>query len=603
LKPFVRSGVLHLVALPFLLAFTSFAGEVGTLPPTLVYDASATVESGGECQIVLRAVPNYGNRIAFEVVSPPGHGNLGGITNTSDSTAVLTYSHDGSLDARNDQFLFRASTPGHAKSSAGKVLLAITPPESRIRFEPPVLDFGKVFAGETNRLSLAITNPGKISSAGRLLLPKGFSAFPDESFNIPAGGRHTVFVSFAPPEAKQYSGRASIVPALRQDCLELKGIGVSRFEVSESAPGVFSVRSLARDPILISFSGGEGLLLPSDLSLSPGETSLLSFGRDPRAVGKVAGEASAPPPAVRLSDGFTVIRITPSAMKNSLPVIIEREGSDFLGSPRVGETVPVFFRLMNRSSSRRSILLDPQSSTGRIQGRESLLTLEPMESRRIGVFWTPSVTGNAGLEVFIGDEGSKRKLTWSATPRSPGESKSDANPSRDAVDESAPETDQSGSEGSFCSLPGVPGLSWELLRPWFGKPILRLTLPSPVPSSSCLVEESRAVLSPDFRPGEALGEGSPITLVNLPLQVKQKPSRKNSLEILVPDLAPGWHLMRVLLVPDASGNPNATIAALSQIQVFVPGKAPWIRPLSVFLGVMLILALMGFLIRERTKRN
>jgi hypothetical protein len=489
----------------------------------------------------------------------------------------------------------------------GKVFLRIMPPPARIRFEPPLLDFGAIFLGTTNRLAFRIFNASGGAASGRLVLPKGFSLPAGGEFSLPVGGSVQLQVEFSPPEPKDYSARAVCSPPPDRDGLLLKGSGRNRFEAVESFPGILSIRNLTAFPLPIFFSGGRGWVLPPDLKLGPQESRSLALEPD-----RSAARARTVAVPMRVSDGLGSVSLTPSRPEGPVPLMVERQTPESLGSPRVGETVAVTARVLNRSPYTKTLRFDPTASSGIIPSGERFLSLKPMESRDVRVLWIPSVAGKAQLEVLFKSEGMTTNLCWTATPLSPPSPQAasvvpaatEFSPSADPIpqatpEESVPETQGDDSSGVGVPYPTVDGLCQEVFRPWFRRPIIRLLLPAQPPSMSYLVVESRAVLSPEYRPGDpSPNDSSPIRLVDVPVRSRQTSVEHGIVEILIPDASPGWHLLRVTLQPKQDG---AAVSALSQIQVFVPEGAAWLPVLKVLFTVAAVLGWIIHLLRRRSR--
>lgn len=123
---------------------------------------------------------------------------------------------------------FYKGTTGIANAAESEVPPA---PEVSVSVNPPSLDFGEVNVGESKELTVTVTvdNPTASAVSVSVTAPTGFTVTP-ESWTVDAGktgDTKTLTVTFAPTEAKDYSGTLTVTVGTKTATVSLSGAGKS----------------------------------------------------------------------------------------------------------------------------------------------------------------------------------------------------------------------------------------------------------------------------------------------------------------------------------------------------------------------------------------
>lgn len=609
MSPVQRTFAACFPAIP-LIFFTvgSVSGAVTAAAPVIACGSKTSVPRAGEARIVLETIPNYGNPVTFEISTPPRHGVLSVPRNLSDHTSEVIYRHDGSGEVQEDQFFFRASSPGLAKSAPCRVLVEILPPPARIRIDPVKVEFGKVPLGEARRAKISLVNDGGAKAVGRLVLPKGFSAPGGDTFALPENGETTMIVEFRPEEERMFSGRAMLVPPQESSPQELSGEGVGRFEVLRSGDTQWNITNISSVPIMVSLASTPpfGPLshgdVPRDILLEPHSAQLLSFPESDHVADQSAGTNS---PLITFRDGLSTRSLRLPISLGTPPIMVHAVSPAFLGTFPRGESIPVRFSVGNRSQTEKRLewsLLSP-----RREGAGGFhLGLAGGESREVVYNWNPDLPGNQLLRIEVKDgERPVCRLDWSAivTPSPEQERGISAVPVERPKDPMPlPGTGEEVPSDDFpkvrLPMPAVEALEWSVTRPLFGSPRLLITW-SPRKGAYRLPElvEKMLVMNRPMNPldaGSASEELPSCTLGSVKVPFEFGKGKAGRATILIKGLQSGWHPL-VLSESSKEGE-----LAQSQIQVLVPETAPFpIRfRIPLCLGTLLLLGAILMRIRK-----
>jgi hypothetical protein len=577
------------------------------IKPTFVYDARGVVMRGGDGEITLKAVPNYGNPISFEVIKPPTHGILSIPKNVTDHSAVVSYRHDGSKGPLNDAFSFRARTIGRAVSAISKAEIRIIPPSPLITFSPALLNFGDVILSESRTTNVSIANLGGTKATGRLVLPKGFTAPDGDRFSLEGDESVVMAVSFSPMEDGLSFGEANTIPSYKNTPLTMKGVGRPRFEIIKKGEAEYEVINRSSNPIRMNFSGGNGWQLPAEKPVPPNGRESIRFQQ--MELDEAEGlqhPDQTNPSIVHISDGLTSGEVELPAPKRFIPLMVQRVLPDPLLATPFGASIPVSFRVQNRSEFPKKARWSMTSQSGGGSSSSRSLEIGPGEVKETHFDWVPTLPGEAVLKLLV-DEGSKkpRELFWKT--RVLAASNSLPNATENPLSNS-PVT----SEGTYDSnpplpplqaetrmIPSVDDLLWRCKSQWFGSPVVLLEWnASPTLTTTTTLEELVTVHSEDHAsPGR--GDSmmpSAFKMTAIPLNgFKQGPRREGDRETIeISQLSPGWHLLRLSQFTEGDSVP----LTCSQIQVRVPAKSPWWVAWKVPLGILSI-ALLMFILRSQ----
>jgi hypothetical protein len=577
-----------------------------TIKPTIVYDASAEVMRGGDGEITLKAVPNYGNPISFEVIKPPAHGTLSIPKNITDHSAVVSYRHDGSKGSLLDEFSFRGRTLGRAVSAVSKAEIRIIPPSPLITFSPALLDFGDVILSESRTTNVTIANLGGTKATGRMVLPKGFKAPDGDRFSLDGDESVVLEVSFSPMEAGVSSGEANTIPPYKYTTLSLKGVGRPRFEIIKKGPAEYEVINRSSNTIRINFSGGSGWQLPAEKPVPPNGRETISFQQmeldEPEGV---QHPDQTNPSIVHISDGLTVIDMDLPAPKRFIPLMVQRGLPEPLVATPFGASIPVSFRLQNRSEFPKKIRWAAVSQSGGGTSGSRSVELGPGEVKEVRYDWVPTLSGEAALKLLV-DEGAKKphELIWKTRVLA-------ASSSMPIVDSNPSPTSSASAEGTNESPPPLPSqqaethiiprlddLVWRCMNRWFGSPVVLLEWNARTNSTSTTTLEELVMVRSEDHACQAGGDSlvpSAFNMTAIPLNGFKHCLKGGRKTIEISHLSPGWHLLR--LTQFAEG--NSVPIACSQIQVRLPEKSSWWQAWKVPLGILAIALLLLFLRAHR----
>ena len=252
-----------------------------TVDATLATDVHASVTHGDAVKIILNAVPCYGTPIDFQIIKSPDHGTISLPIRINDHTAVVTYTSSDSADFLHDAFLFRVKAPGRPASVGYSADIQVLPAPVRVDLDPKVMDFGEVMLSQKKQCTLLISNESRGPARGRLILPPGFTTSGNTSFDLSAGKSLKIPLEFAPKEAKIYVSTLTSLPEIKGLNLEMRGVALSRFEVTKRDSKSCEVKNISDAPLMISFSGGAGLIMPRDEVLPPSGKKAFEFQRRP----------------------------------------------------------------------------------------------------------------------------------------------------------------------------------------------------------------------------------------------------------------------------------------------------------------------------------
>ena len=250
-----------------------------TVNATLATDVHATVTCGNAVKIELNAVPCYGTPIAFQIIKSPEYGTVTPPERIDDHTVVVTYRSGDFGESSHDSFLFRVKAPGRPASIAYSADIKILSAPERVSLNPKVMDFGSVMLSQKKQMTLLVSNEGRSRVRGRLVLPLGFTTLGDTMFDLTMGQSIKIPLEFAPQEPKIYASTLTSLPEIEGLNLEMRGVALSRFEVTKRDSKSCEVKNISDAPLMISFSGGAGLIMPRDEVLPPSGKKAFEFQR------------------------------------------------------------------------------------------------------------------------------------------------------------------------------------------------------------------------------------------------------------------------------------------------------------------------------------
>lgn len=584
--------------------------------PTIAFDAKARVMRGGDVEITLNAVPNYGSSIGFEIRTSPMHGALSLPKNISDHSAVVTYHHDGTKSPSEDVFSFRAKTLGRAASAASKVSIQIIPPAPKITLSPKLLDFGEVLLSESRTTNITITNIGGVRAIGGLLLPKGFTAPEGDRFSLDEGESAVLVLQYTPMEEGASAGGVTTLPVLGEEGATLKGVGVPRFEVANRGPVEWEISNRSGKPIRVNFScanGGQGWQMPKETLIEAHGGKIVTFqqlesaelGEVPEIAGRVSEPVTDHSPTVLVTDGLSSKEIQLPPPRRFVPLMVQGITPEKLPDASIGSPVPVAFRLHNRTEFPKLVHWSAVSQSGGGTSTNNALELRPGEMREVSFDWSPSLPGDAVLKVIV-DEAARlpHELLWKAHILASSPSVSNASgvalaaaPAPEVAQEAEPAAPLVSTEGKL--IPAVEDVAWSIQSSWSGKHSVVLewkdqekVSPRVVLDEMCLVRSEEADAP---QPTDESSKLPAVKLEAIPLSGYRQSKRKDHQRIIISTLSPGWHLLTLSLFAEGDSVPVSS----SQLQVKVPAKVPWWSRWKVPMGISAIFLLLLFLRNQR----
>jgi hypothetical protein len=582
------------VILFLFLQLSAFCSEK-EVSPTFAKEASVQVLRGSEVEIVLEAIPDYGNPISFEIQSNPHHGQLSNLTSTSDHTAVVTYRHDGTRMPLADEFQFRAQSPGRAKSPATRVSIEVIPPPVRLEIDPGEVNFGALLLGDKRQTNITIRNLGGVKAVGRLVLPSGYSAPEGAAYSLDEGEVMKIVVEFSPQEEKDYAGQADSQPEYQGGSLLLKGEGLPQFDITKKDPLTCSVTNRSDEPLRLSFVGDPAWIIPPVTALPPHAEKDFSFQQAEYDEETFVSHSS----EIQISDGSSTRLFELPPVQEFIPLTVTAAPKTNLGTVSLGSSQVVNFSILNRSEMGKNIRWMAESTSGGGMPSEASLTLVGGEYKDLHYEWLPTLPGEATLKITV-KEGTKttHELLWKASV-TPDSSAAQASSS------TAPEATQGEEENNqTVPVPGirngtplapVDGLSWKEKSAWNGKPCMELHWTEHDGNGS-LMKIEQQVMRPKTKSsnkGSGLVE-FPFEILSVPLEVSSS-RRSGSEEVReIQNLPAGWHLLVLTRV-----SKEGTIEAQSQIQVFIPQQKPWWHLLKIPAVLLLLLLLATILWKQK----
>ena len=567
--------------------------------PTFIRDSKAEVGRGGEVVITLGASRSYGNMETFEIQTPPAHGSLSDLKNGSDHSATVIYHHDGSKEALEDVFVFRAKAPGQSFSSPAKAVITIIPPPPRLTIEPRDLDFGKVLLSGTRATNVLLTNLGGGRATGRIILPSGFSSPNGGGYSLLEGESLPVPIEFSPMQEKEYAGKIECLPRVETTGLLLRGIGIRRYEVTPVGQASWNIRNLSTNQIRISFlpvAGTAGWILPPESLLGPGSEKVFTF---PQEDDEEAESVPSKPSKVSVSDGLSESLLDLPPPRRFSPLTVRAVTPSVLGSIPLGGSAIISFSLLNRSDVPKRAYWKIASALGGGISDSSFVELQSGESKEIHHTWTPTVPGEGVLRLTV-EEGKKtsHELLWTARVSRDSDARTmpRITPSLNAPEVGrVPGGEVTGPPADPplapppAATPLVDGAAVEVLKNFFGFPrVIARWDAKPGAASNTLLQECLLVPgSEKAAPAVSLATSSSSMMLKLQdLHHQSLQSNGRGEMALIQGLQPGWHLIMISQTTGEGG-----LQARSQMNVFVPRNPTFWGLVKMPLGILSLVLL------------
>ena len=591
-----------------LLSSLSLAAEhkQPSIKPTFARDAVARVSRGGEVEITLDAIPSYGNAITFQIQNPPIHGTLSGLHGTSDHTASVTYHHDGSKSPLADTFTFRAQATGQSVSETCLGTITIVPPRASLVFDPPSLDFGELTLPEKRQTKVTIINRGGTIAEGRLVLPKGFSAPLAERYRLGEGESNIVAIEFDPMEEREYRGPVVTLPSCEIMPLELHGVGVARFEVTKHSPSEWRIKNLTDTPLKISYTGGEGWILPKETTLPPNDSRIVAFQQAEAEEG--GGGATNPVSSnsvVHLSDGLSDRDLELPPPTRFLPTVVQAVTPSALGNVPIGATVQIAWTIINRSEFPKHLTWQLVSPSGGGSDAAVPLDLKGGESREISYGWKPALPGDATITATVSEgRSTHQELIWKARVMTgTGADTSltfDTNHAATNGEQSENEQPQvssapSAAPANFKPIPSVDGIGYEVKAPcWGGAWVVLKWNGNEADLSRFKIEEQQLVFLGPLNINKETFQPPKTKLVVTPVDTSTAKQEDDHLQLKLQALPPGWHHLVL-----SQFSKEGLLEAQTQFQIRMPAKLSLWERMKIPVGILVISFLLFYLRKIR----
>jgi hypothetical protein len=533
---------LAILVIPF-----PFYAKEPLIKPTFAHDVTATVSRGGVMEIVLEAIPSYGREIIFRIQKQPLHGVLSNLHPTNGHTAVVAYAHDGSKFPLQDEFTFRAQAAGQSVSESYRCLISISPPPPYLVFDQSVLDFGGLILSGKTRKNITLINQGGTLAEGRLILPRGFSAPLGDRYRLCEGESNSVTIEFNPMEEREYVGEATVQTSVKKNTLHLHGQGIPRFELIRIASTEWRVTNLSDESLRISFTGGDGWILPRETSLAPKESRSYAFQQaEPNESLNDSLHPVQTNSIARISDGLSQRELELPPPMRFLPISIQTMTPVNLQSMLLGTTARITFSLINRSEFAKQVTWRAESSSGGGSDAMSVIDLKGGESREVSYDWKPTLAGDANLTITVAEgKSTNHELCWKSKViiTEGGSSKISTSTNTPANLKDQEDSHQPESPTVWkTQIPLLSGVEYTIRKTWFSQPVILLKWDDKHNSEERDVVEEQALLPVSSNATTlSLPHQFACQLTSIPVDVS-RPSREGEKQVLeLRSVPPGAH--------------------------------------------------------------
>ena len=235
------TGFLFLL-LPLNLSAVPKKAKNPPVDPTIVLAPPVPVKvgRGGACEVTVRAISSHGYDVEFEIDSGPSEGSakvprLDLRRKPSDPVSIL-YTHNGKKGIYEDSFRVKAKAGPHKAWGYANVTIRIEEPPERFKADPPSLDFGSVFLGESHTLPVRITNIGGGKLQGNLNVGAPWRLADPSDLALAEGETKEIFITFEPLSADTQRGSLTLDSKTKSSRkIPLQGSGKMSFEAPENA--------------------------------------------------------------------------------------------------------------------------------------------------------------------------------------------------------------------------------------------------------------------------------------------------------------------------------------------------------------------------------
>lgn len=396
------------------LFFQSIADAAPQIRPTFVIDSNSVVTTtcGGEARVTLSAIPSFGDSITFTIRDNPKNGRLSKIRNTSDNTAEVTYTQDGSTAAKSDRFTFCAQAPGKAKSCPAGISIKINNSPPCFICDHEVLNFGDAILGNKLSKVIQISNTGGEKGKVNLQFTEGYSSPLGNSYVIAKGESLQIPIEFCPMKLGEVSGHIKLLYSNGTAEISLKGIAIPRMKLNRDNDYEYTIKNISDNPFYVNINGpATGWVVPPDFVVTPKSEKSISFLPDISEEEEGKFNQSS---LFNITDGFLVEEIKLPATTSSELSVLQINGS-LGGDSILGKDILVSFHIRNESCYLKHFKWCAKSSYGDNCSQWNELDIDPMELKEVKYKWYPHNIGIENLTIYV-QTGSRliKKCNWKA---------------------------------------------------------------------------------------------------------------------------------------------------------------------------------------------
>jgi hypothetical protein len=575
---------------------------------------SPQVVRGGAGEIILRGIAMPGDSVEFKIQKKPAHGSLQGPRRIDRETVAYTYQHDGEKDHSSDRILFKLKTGPDKTWGTLQAEIAIEEPPPGMELENPELDFGAVPIGASRTLPLVLLNVGGGALEGTIEVAAPWMLDGPSTFQLAESGTLPLKITFNPDGPGLRKGRLSVAAGGLQQSAILIGEGTYRFD---SPARIAFGKTAGADqfdlplsnttgaPLRLAVSAPPPLQCKPEITLPPNGSAILPLALEKRHYTEKSVTLS-------LADGNAVrtIRVDlpppPALLQWDAP-----EGAIDLGEIALRHIPRKEFQLANRGSTTALVELRGGGG-GLVPDPEQPLTFElpPGGEAKVKTVWRlAGDTGPASGSIIASHGGLEHTLRVVAriveaetpeekNPKPPSQAEASPTPATPHVlspQEQATLADRLPSDFEYRLESAWPianaFVSWT--RPARGPVDFQIEVLRPTRAG--LIDanpfQDRLQIPGEIPTPELRDKWTPISPTDA--EVRKLPDGR--WQARVPDLAPGFHRIRVVATEPGSKRADGAELIVEVGKIPLPASLPWI-----LLGLLFIS--LAYLLRKRLPR-
>jgi len=220
----------------------------------MVTPISVEVEPGGTIEIPLSGATAGNAELEFFVREGPRTGKVGAVRRLDRRRAVVSYTHNGSMEG--DRFRYAARASGLPVSPSAEVRIIVKRTAPTLGPLPEFIDFGTLFAGDRWPETITLSNSGEGVLRVRLKCSEPWIISGPTELQLRRGRPAVVRIEFAPNAQREYSGHLEIAGDINT-LMRLHGEGLSPFALSKEMITIPANPDAVVESILIANITGE----------------------------------------------------------------------------------------------------------------------------------------------------------------------------------------------------------------------------------------------------------------------------------------------------------------------------------------------------------